>query len=170
MRAAFTLVTAGVAAAFAACGGGGSSFPDETECPPPAPIATSRANPGAASTDGYVRRVQSFTLNLDTLRSGMRTKYPEDTFYRREEFRPDFATYASQTVCTADALLQLTPPDARYAEFDSRLDAALTDLIAHTRFGREAVKSRNVSEYRDWYKEVDLKIAEVRGVAFGTVP
>jgi hypothetical protein len=121
------------------------------------------------SVEAYTRRLQGFTLNLERLRSDLRSKYADDTFYRRSEFRPDFALYASQTVCTAEAMLQLSAPDARYAEFDSTLDAALGDLIAHTRFGREAVKSRNVSEYRDWYEEADRKIAAVRTAAYAQV-
>ena len=146
-----------------ACGGGGSAatFPEEAECPAPAPLATSRARPGTVSAESYLRRVQSFSQNLSHLRANLRAKYKDDTFYRRDEFRPDFADYASQTVCTAEAILQLSPPDSRYAAYDSALDAALTDLIEHTRFGREAVRSRNVSEYREWFKGADARISAV---------
>lgn len=154
-----------VGASVACGGGGGGSFPDETACPPPVPLPTSRANSGITSADAFTRRIQGSVMTLERLRSSLRSKYSEDTFYRRAEFRPDFAQYASETVCTAESMLQLSVPDARYAEYKSSLDAALADLVAHTRFGREAVKSRNVSEYRDWYEDADRKIAAVRVAA-----
>ncbi len=103
--------------------------------------------------------------NLERLRANLRSKYPDDTFHKREAFRPDFADYASQTVCTAQAMFDLNPPDARFADYNTNLDLLLEDLIAHTRAGREAVKKRNVSDYRDWFKGVDGKIAAVRQAA-----
>ena len=169
-RAPLLLALALGSAAALACGGGGAGFPEETVCASPPPVATSRANAGAISADAYVRRVQSFAVNLERLRADLRSKYTEDTFYRREEFRPDFAQYASQTVCTADGMLQMSAPDARFAQYEAALDAALQDLVAHTRAGREAVRARNVSDYRDWYRGADRKIAAVRTAAFGDIP
>lgn len=153
----------------ASCGGAASSFPEETACPAPSPLPTSRASPGVVSVDAYTRRLQGFATNLERLRAEQRIKYAEDTFYRRDEFRPDFAQYASQTVCTAQIMLDLEPPDARFVEYDATLDAALTELIEHTREGREAVKKRNVSDYRDWYADADRKIAAVRAAAYSQV-
>ena len=167
MRWAFVAAIALVGLAPAACGGSGSaSFPDEAECPAPAPLPTSRATPGAISPNSYVSRLQSFATNLEKLRADLKRKYPDNTFHRRDAFRPDFATYASQTVCTAQAMFDLDPPDARFAEYDSTLDALLTDLIDHTRAGREAVRARNVSDYRDWYRDADKKIQAVRNAAY----
>ena len=151
-----------LAALFGGCGAAASSFPEETACPAPSPVATSRANPGTISPQAYLRRLQEAAVTLEKLRAELRVEYPEDTFYRREEFRPDFAEYASQTVCAAQAMFELAPPDARFSAHDAKVDAALTDLIAHTRAGREAVRSRNVSDYRDWYSGVDARIAAVR--------
>lgn len=164
MKALVGVILAAVVVA--ACGGGGSTFPDEAACAAPSPLPTSRAQPGVVSADAYFRRLQGFATNLERLRAAERVKYNEDTFYRRDEFRPDFAMYASQTVCTAQIMLDLEPPDARFAEYDATLDAALTELIAHTRAGREAVKKRNVSDYRDWYAGADRKIADVRAAAY----
>lgn len=154
-----------VVALLSGCGAA-ATFPEEGECPAPPPLPTSRATPGVVSTDSYIRRLQGFATNLEKLRSDLRAKYPEDTFYRRQEFRTDFATYASQTVCTAQSMLHLTPPDQRFVEYDSTLDAALAALIEHTRAGREAVRSRNVSDYRDWYKDADQRIQDVRVTAY----
>ena len=119
MRALLLAIAFAGAMAFACGGGGGGNFPDETPCPAAPPVATSRATPGTTSADAYVRRIQSFAVNLERLRADLRGTYPEDTFYRREEFRPDFAQYASQTVCTADAMLQMSAPDARFAEYEA---------------------------------------------------
>lgn len=140
-------------------------FPDEVECVQPAPVATSQRTPGAVSPQAYTGRMRSSAETIERLRSGLRAKYPEDTFYRREAFRPDFAAYADDTICTAQGMLDLTAPDARFEKYEADLDAALTELIEHTRAGREAVRARNVSDYRDWFKGVDAKIGAVRTAA-----
>ncbi|MGE3075268.1 MAG: hypothetical protein AB7N24_16045 [Dehalococcoidia bacterium] len=161
------LAMAGCCAAmfFAACGGSPSNFPDEVECPAPTPLPTSRANPGRVSPNGYVSELRNSAGRLEQLRATLRSKYPDDTFHQREEFRPDFADYASQTVCTAQAMFDIDPPDARFSDYDATLDTLLQDLIDFTRAGREAVKKRNVSEYRDWFDGVDAKISAVRQAA-----
>lgn len=166
MRRAVLAAALGAMGAWSvACGGGDGAFPEEAECVQPAPLPTSRAAPGTVSSRAYLQRVQNSTENLELLRADLRAKYEDDTFYRRDDFRPDFAGYADKTVCTAQAIRDLSPPDARYTEYDSTLDNALADLIDHTRFGREAVRKRNTSEYRDWYREADRKIQAVRQAA-----
>jgi hypothetical protein len=165
MRAGLLAAALGAFSGLAfACGGTGS-FPEEAECAQPAPLPTSRATPGVVAQQAYFQRIQNSASNLENLRASLRGKYEDDTFYRRDEFRPDFADYADKTVCTAQAMLDLSPPDGRWAEYDSVLDSALADLIDHTRFGREAVRKRNVSEYRDWYRDADRKINAVRQAA-----
>jgi hypothetical protein len=154
-----------LAIAVVACGGAASSFPEELACPAPSPLPTSGRNPGSISPNRYQSSLQNSATDLERLRAGLRATYPEDTFYRREEFRPDFARYASETVCTAQMMFDVDPPDARFSEYDANLDAVLQELIAHTRAGREAVRVRNVSDYRDWFKEVDGKIVAVRQAA-----
>lgn len=154
-----------IALIVASCGGGSGSFPEEAECPAPAPIATSRAQPGTTSPQAYTARMRSSSDALAKLRADLRGKYPEDTFYRRDAFRPDFASYADQTVCTAQAMIDVTAPDTRFREYESTLDATLEALIEHTRAGREAVRARNVSDYRKWFKDTDAKIAAVHDAA-----
>ncbi len=146
--------------------GGSATFPEAAECPEPAPLPTSRAQAGAVSPQSYASRLRSSADNLVKLRADLRAKYADDTFYRRDEFRPDFAVYADQTVCTAQAMAELTAPDARFAEFETRLDLSLNALIEHTRAGREAVRARNVSDYRAWFKDADAKIAAVHAAAY----
>lgn len=149
----------------ASCGSSSGSFPEEGECPAPAPIATSRAQPGAISPQAYTMRMRSSSDTLTRLRADLRAKYAEDTFYRRDAFRPDFAAYADQTVCTAQAMIDVSAPDTRFREYESTLDAALQALIEHTRAGREAVRARNVSDYRKWFDGADARIVAVREAA-----
>ena len=160
------LLLAVVAGLTVACGSPASgAFPDEIECVQPAPVATSQQAPGTVSPAAYLARMRSGSETMERLRSGLRAKYAEDTFYRRDAFRPDFAAYADNTICTAQGMFDLAAPDARYEKYEADLDAALTALIEHTRAGREAVRARNVSEYRDWFKGADARIAAVKTAA-----
>ncbi|MCC6959122.1 MAG: hypothetical protein IT301_04685 [Dehalococcoidia bacterium] len=165
MRALMALSSA-VALLVSACGGNASSFPAEAECPAPAPLPTVRTAPGSVSTRAYLTRLRTSSESLVKLRDTLRASYPDDTFYRRDAFRPDFARYADETLCTAQAMLDLAAPDARFERYETNLDAALAELITHTRAGRDAVRQRNTSEYRDWYKDVDAKTRAVREAAF----
>ncbi len=144
------------------CGGSSSAFPDEAECPAPSPLPTVRNQPGVVSFGSYLNRLRSSGETLSKLRADLRANYPDDTFYRRDTFRPDFAEYADQTVCLAEAMRSLDPPNSRFTDFDQQLDTALDALIEHTRAGREAVRTRNVSDYRKWFEDADAKIAAVR--------
>ena len=165
MRALALLAT--FAGLLAACGsGGGGAFPEEVACPSVAPIPTSQRAPGSVSGQAFTARARNTAATLDQLRSNLRAKYSDDTFYRREAFRPDFAAYADQTICLAEGMAQFSAPSPDLEKFEADLDRALGDLVDHTRFGREAVRSRNVSEYRDWFKDVDAKISAVRTAAF----
>ena len=121
----------------------------------PAPVALKEHHLGAVRKVGHD----------PGLRADLRAKYAEDTFYRRDAFRPDFAAYADQTVCTAQAMIDVSAPDTRFREYESTLDAALQALIEHTRAGREAVRARNVSDYRKWFDGADARIVAVREAA-----
>lgn len=167
MRAGVAAGVLVISVLFTSCGGAASTFPAEAECPAPTPVPTSRSGPGRGSPNSYIARLRDSAALLEQLRSDLRSKYPDDTFHQNVEFRPNFAAYADQTVCTAQAMFDLDPPDARFSDYDAKLDALLQDLIAHTRAGREAVRKRNVSDYRDWFRGVDAKIAAVRQAANG---
>lgn len=149
----------------AGCGGGAAdAFPAETECAQPSALPTSRTTPGVASAQAVTGRIRGSAQGLAKLRADLRAKYPEDTFYRRDAFRPDFVAYADATICTAQSLLDVRTSADR-AEAKSNLDSALTALITHTREGREAVDKRNVSDYRRWFRGADEKIAAVQTAA-----
>lgn len=163
-----TLAIVAILASFlTACGSAaGSTFPEETECGPPEPLPTSSRTPGTVSMQVYVARARMTATTIAQLRADLRAKYPDNTFYRRDAFRPDFLAYADQTICAAEEFLQLGPTPPALAQYDANLDRALTDLVEHTRFGREAVRRRNVSEYRDWFKDADNRVSAVQMAAF----
>lgn len=158
---AVALALAVIALAATACGSPTSAIPAEPVCATPAPLPTSRATPGTVSVQAYFSRIRNGAGALYTAREELRGKYAEDTFYRREEFRPDFIAYADETICAAQGLRELSAPIESLTEFDQKFDAALTALIEHTIAGREEVRKRNVSEYREWFTGVDEKISAV---------
>lgn len=159
------LLAAGVAAVLSgACGTPDANFPEPAACPSPAAVPTSRAAPGTASVPAFLARVRAGADELAARRERLRELYPTETFYRRDAFRPDFARYADATLCLARELRGLTPPP-RLEAWKARVDAALDALIAHTEAGREAVRTRNVSEYREWYRGVDTRIDAVEEAA-----
>jgi hypothetical protein len=159
LRAALIL-----APALAACGGNGS-FPEPAECITPSPLPTS-ANSGETSRRAYegallegVRRLQNYTDDF-------RGKYPSGNFSRQQEFRLDFADYADRTRCLATYMRGLGVLDPADEGAVRAMNATLDDLLTHTEFGREAVRRRNVSEWRQWRDNVDAKINAVRVAVF----
>src|SRR3990172_4802078 len=101
-----------------ACGSPSSAIPAEPACAEPAPLPTSRTTPGVVSVQAYFSRIRNGAGALYTAREELRGKYAEDTFYRREEFRPDFVAYADETICTAQGLRELSAPVAALGDFD----------------------------------------------------
>lgn len=150
-----------IALAATACGAPASVVPEEPACATPAPLPTSRTTPGTVSVQAYFSRIRNGAGALYSAREELRAKYVDDTFYRREAFRPDFIAYADETICMARGLQEIAAPTASLAEFDQKFDAALASLIEHTVAGREAVRMRNVSDYREWFAGVDEKLAAV---------
>lgn len=149
-----------------ACGTADSAFPDEPECSTLEPLPTSRSVAGVASPPAFLARVRSSTVDLLQYRDAFVEEYPDDTFYRRDAFRPDMAAYADQTICLATALRQLQSPIAGFDTWTASLHTALDELIAFTQFGREAVRSRNVSEYREFRAGLDQRLSVVERIAF----
>ena len=57
--------------------------------------------------------------------------------------------------CAATALRDMKSSVVRYAEWDGRFDAVMSDYVAAMEQGRESVRTRNVSDYRRFNKRVD---------------
>ena len=69
-----------------------------------------RTGSGAVEVTQIITQGIGAVTNQETsgkLRTDLRAKYPEDTFYRRDAFRSDFAAYADQTLCVAQSLQQV---------------------------------------------------------------
>jgi hypothetical protein len=139
------------------CGTPDANFPAATVCPSPQAIPTGRG----VSEQAFVGRIRAGVWELAAARERLRAEYPGERFYRRETFRPDFAAYADRTLCLAQELRGLAAPTEPLAAWKAGVDVALEGLIAHTAAGREAVRTRNVSEYREWYRGVDARIEAV---------
>ena len=139
--------------------GTAATCPDPPTCATPTPLPIT---PGRGSSNPYFTSVRVSVDRVASLREQLRAAYPGDKFSRSSQFRVDFATYADTTACVARTLKDLKPTTATFEQYDADLDAAVQALIEHTALGRDAVRRRNVSDYRVWYSGVDLKIAEVR--------
>ncbi|MEO9256601.1 MAG: hypothetical protein ABI305_13760 [Tepidiformaceae bacterium] len=150
-----------------ACGSGGGALATLTDCPAPSPLASPRRG---SFTDGpYLAAVNSYVERLQQLHEDERAKYPDRTYNSSDEFRVDFASYSNDTICAATNLLSLQPASPGTKTYKTKLDAAVTALIDHTEAGRDAVKSRNVSDYRRWYDGVDAKVQDVATAARASI-
>jgi hypothetical protein len=151
------LFAALVAPAGIACGNS-DSFPDPPPCATPPVISGSASNRGAQQV--YAQFVNTLRAYADHIRSALaveRSHYPERSFSRDDNFRPTFAAYADDTICTANQLIAVKPPFQGLDQFETALKAAATALIDHVQAGREAVRSRNVTDFRTWYDGVQAK-------------
>ncbi len=99
---------------------------------------------------------------LSELVNQFRVRWPDGKFSRDSAFRTEFARYADESTCLATGLRNLNPPLPRYETFDVAFDAAATVMMKTISDGREAIKSRNVSDYRDWNGAIDGRLSEVR--------
>ena len=142
-----------------ASGCGGGSLADAAPCV--TPTALPSGTTGAAQARQYLSTVSSGIDRIKKLRTDERALYPDRSFSRNSDFRTQFAAYADASVCGATALRDLKPPTTVFQSYDDGLDASLAQFIDHMKFGREAVRKRNVSEYRQWFEGVDTKLEAI---------
>lgn len=156
MRTARALVSALVGvpmfAAMLACGGEGS-FPEAEPCTTPTSTPNPRRN---LSADALYTRISGDGLQrLDNLTRAIRTKWPNDAPSNRLEFRQDFANYVRDVSCLAADLKALKPSGDLLIAYDTEFDGVMDETVALAEFGRDAVKARNSSKYREWIRAVD---------------
>ncbi len=150
--------------------GGGSGLPSPAACPAPTPIAYPTASldsdPGQQPFDVYRQSINTGVQHLIDLRDSFRKQYPTDTFFRENTFRSDYVTYADDSICSAQQLLQTQLPNGpatQGAQIDtSRLTNALNAFILSMQSGRDAVASRNTTKYHDWYNDIGNKVQAIR--------
>lgn len=157
-RLVLTLLLLGTLLA-SACGSGGGALSTTADCPSPSPLPS--AHRGSFTDGPYLTAVNTYVGRLQQLREDERAKYPDRTYNSSNDFRVTFASYSDDTICAGTDLLSLKPASPGTKAYKTKLDAAVTALIDHTKAGRDAVKSRNVSDYRRWYDGVDAKLQDV---------
>lgn len=147
---------------------GGSGLPTAPACPSPTPLSVASVPagtlPGQDAFQAYSEAVSGGIKHLVDLRNAFRKQYPTDTFFRDSAFRPDFATYADDSTCTAQQLIATQPPpvNGQVTPVDNpKLTTALNSFIAAMKDGRDAVASRNVTKYRQWYATIGDKLEAV---------
>ncbi|MCC7365862.1 MAG: hypothetical protein IT303_15965 [Dehalococcoidia bacterium] len=149
--AAAIVLGAVLAPALAACSSG-SSLPEPPACESPTPTPTPRQGTGEFR---YIAVMRSGTQALHSLTNDWRLEWEDGKMSSRPEFREQFVVYAAKSRCLAQDMLATNPPGGRFSAEEEQFEAALTQFTAAMDFGMAAVQSRNVSEYRDFYKRVD---------------
>lgn len=150
---------AAIAGMILTCGQADTAMPEPEPCPSPSPTPTTRRDPLGFYRFTIERNVE----RLYRLTAEFRDDYPDGKFSRSGAFRPAFARYADDTVCIARYLRDLAL-HADLAAVEAAFDRSLDDFISHQLAGREAVRARNVSDYRAWNKGVDEYLAALRRV------
>lgn len=150
-----------LAAQFAACGSS-SSLADAAPCPPTTPLPTSAAAPRITQGRTYFLVVQDRVSRLQDLWTGFKLAYPSNSFVRDATFRPGVAKFVDDSTCLAREIQELQAPSAQLEQSKAQLDAALAAYAAHLKTGRDAVRSRNVTDYHAFWDGLDAKFEAVR--------
>lgn len=147
------ITAAGLIAPLAgACGG--SNLPEAPPCvaPTPFPMAAGGMNPDFR----YAVAVRDGVGKLESLTASFRLEWPDRRFSSRAEFRTEFVAYAGASTCVANDLLALTPAGtARYVEFEARFEPLVQAYLDVMAEGTKAVRTRNVSDYRQFHRHLD---------------
>ncbi|MFN0094670.1 MAG: hypothetical protein ACKVVT_07820 [Dehalococcoidia bacterium] len=146
-----------------ACGGG-SSLPETEPCPTPTATPTARGGGSGGQTFLYRRTVQDGDRVLTGLLDRFRADYPEDTFYRRDAFRPDFAGWAAASKCVTANMRALNAPgnNEPLKTFDATLETILTDYDVAVDRGSDAVRTRNTSDYKSFFRRLDGVVSRLK--------
>lgn len=134
---------------------GSASFPESPPCVKPSPTATPRGTSDRSNDALYRRHTMDGLARVEAANLTFRTTWPNDAPSNRQPFREAFVIYAAGMECMAGDLKALEPKGADYSEYNAAYDAAMDEVVEITGFGRDAVRSRNTSKYRDWIKKVE---------------
>ena len=137
----------------AACAGG-SSLPEAPACVNATP--TPRPTRATEADFRYLRTFQSGADKLQRLTDDWRAAWPDGKFSSRPEFRQEFVVYAGASRCLVDDLAAFAPANAAgYGAFAAQMEAVLAQYRDAIDYGLEAVRKRNVSNYREFYRRID---------------
>lgn len=140
----------GVAGAFVIVACANAGLPDLQTCRAATPIVVpSGASAGdieeayrtaiIEGIDGIIAESVSFTA-----------RHPSRELSNNSSFRTDYVTAEQNNVCRAAWLISLEPPAQYLDAFHAELSKMLGDYVETMAFGHDAVKSRNVSDFRKW--------------------
>ena len=159
---ASAFVSMPIVAVMLACGGEGA-FPVAEPCTTPTAVPSPR-RPSAADATYIVATYDGMT-RLEDLTRNFRTRWPNDAPSNRIEYREEYVEYVRDVTCLASDLKALSPRGESLSAYDTQFDLLMDDTIAIAEFGRDAVKARNSSKYREWIRDVDalpMRYDEIR--------
>jgi hypothetical protein len=164
MRAA--ALALGAASVVTACGGT-TSLPDPPPCATPTATPTLGPARGIRQVDAtafaYYRVVNDGSTKLHSLTRDFRDRWPDGKFYHQPEFRTDFVAFAGQSACLTGSLQALAgaPEASRLAGLKALIDPIFVNYETALNAGREAVRTRNVTDYRAFNRRIDELAAQV---------
>ena len=164
--AAWAFITAtGLLAPLAIACGGGSNLPEAPPCVAPTPFAMSAG--GTNPEFRYAIAVRDGVSQLESLTASFRLNWPDRRFSSRAEFRTEFVAYAGESTCIANDLLALTPAGtSRFSDFEARFEPLMQNYLDVMAEGTKAVRTRNVSDYRQFHRRLDDVHAELADAVF----
>ncbi|MGH2632713.1 MAG: hypothetical protein ACRDG3_04815 [Tepidiformaceae bacterium] len=146
----------------AACGGGGLAAP----LPCATPSATATARPGSfggGRFQDYLLAIRPQLDQLQSLENQFLLDHTSHTFSTDASFRPGVAAFIDQSVCVATTLQGISPPGAQqFAKAAADEQSALAAYVAHLQAGRTAVVTRNVTNYRTFYDNLQTKFDAIQ--------
>lgn len=96
-------------------------------------------------------------------------RWPASEPANSAEFRAAFATYASRVICLATNMRDLPIPGPAFDDFHRPFSVAMNQQIAIATAGRDAVRQRNVTRYRQWRARQESLAPQIRD-AFAYLP
>lgn len=159
------LARAGAAALVAlpllvACGGS-PSLADPGPCPTPValtPTPAARRNQG----NPYFTLLQDGLNQLQDLYTRFRLAHPSNRFGSDSGFRPAVARFVDDSTCLAKAMRDVEAPNPALQASKQQVDAALDAYIVHLKTGRDAVRTRNVTDYHTFWDGLEAQFDGVR--------
>jgi len=161
------LLAATIPMFMSACGSG----------PPPAdiagctPLAAASPVPGATGGQGtaYAATLYAGLGEISNRTNDLVQRWPASEPSASQEFRGAFAAYASRVICLATNMRDLPVPGPAFDDFHRSFAAAMDEQIAIATAGRDAVRQRNVTRYREWRTRQESLAPQIRS-AFDFLP
>lgn len=161
------LIASVIPALLAGCGSGS----DPATAPACAPLPPASPVPGASGGQGtaYAATLYAGLGEISNRTNDLLQRWPAAEPANNADFRNAFAAYASEVICLAANMRDLAVPGPGYDDFHRPFAAAMDEQIAVATLGRDAVRQRNVTRYREWRIREEALAPQVRN-AFPYLP